>query len=260
MDRGTGEKTFFQVNFGIVIIGSEILSGKRRDAHLAHAIAALGGHGLELAWCRIVGDEPERITETLRETMAGKDAAFCFGGIGATPDDHTRRCAAAAANLACVRHPEAAALIEKRFGEAAYPKRIRMADLPQGCGLIPNPVNQIPGFSVADHHFVPGFPHMAWPMMEWVLEHRYAHFFKNEADTPVEIRLNVIDASEGHLIDIIETLVEKFPEIRFSCLPHVEGDYRETELGVRGVKEYVAPAAGWLIDELDRGGFRWEKV
>ena len=46
---------------------------------------------------------------------------------------------------------------EARFGEEAYPIRIRMADLPEGSRLIPNPYNQIPGFSIGHHHFLPGF-------------------------------------------------------------------------------------------------------
>ncbi len=73
--------------------------------------------------------------------MARRDAVFVFGGIGATPDDHTRQCAADAAGLALVRHPRGAAIIEKRFGREAYPQRIHMAHLPSGCALIPNPVN-----------------------------------------------------------------------------------------------------------------------
>src|SRR3569833_1517387 len=85
---------------GLIIIGDEILSGKRRDRHFAEAILLLRERGMELSWCRIIGDEPALIEDSLRQTMASPDLVFCFGGIGATPDDHTRACAARAARAA----------------------------------------------------------------------------------------------------------------------------------------------------------------
>lgn len=246
------------MGFGIIIIGSELTTGKRQDGHMAHAIEALYQRGLELAWCTLVADAPARIIDMLRHSMAGTDVVFSFGGIGATPDDHTRASAAQAAGVVLARHPQAAAIIEQRFGQSAYPQRIRMADLPAGCTLIPNPVNRIPGFSIRDHHFLPGFPQMAWPMLEWVLDRYYAHFFK--AEPVVESRFRVFDASEGLLIDIMEHCVACFPRLQFSSLPHMEDDYRETELGVRGTKHEVETATKWLRTQLAQSGFRWQRV
>lgn len=242
--------------FGLIIIGSELLSGKRLDGHFAFAVEALGRRGLELDWCQYLGDDPVRITALLRRTLASDDVVFCFGGIGATPDDHTRRCAADAACLALVRHPEAAGIIEARLGAAAYPQRIRMAHLPEGCALIPNPVNQIPGFSLGDHHFVPGFPRMGQPMMEWVLDNRYAHLAAGTL--PVERVVILPGTSEGQLIQLMQALVSRYPRIRLSCLPHMEGDYRETEIGIRGAKADVEDAFAWFTAELDRQLFPWK--
>ncbi|MDX1514100.1 MAG: molybdopterin-binding protein [Gammaproteobacteria bacterium] len=243
------------MSFGLVVIGSELLSGRRRDGHFDFAVDALGRRGLELEWCYYVGDDPVRITAILKRTMDSDDIVFCFGGIGATPDDHTRRCAADAAGVALVRHPEAAAVIEARFGEAAYPQRIRMAHLPEGCELIPNPVNRIAGFSLKDHHFVPGFPQMGQPMMNWVLDHRYPHLAP--ADRPAERLLTLPGTSEGELMLLMEDLVSRFPHVRLSCLPHMNGDYRETEIGLRGTLGEVERAFAWLTAELDREGLRW---
>lgn len=246
------------MGFGIIIIGSELITGKRQDGHMAYAIEALHQRGLELAWCTLVADAPVRITDILRHSMKGMDVVFSFGGIGATPDDHTRASAAQAAGVALARHPEAAEIIEQRFGQSAYPQRIRMADLPDGCTLIPNPVNRIPGFSIGDHHFLPGFPQMAWPMLDWVLDHCYPHLF--QAEPLLELRLRVFDASEGLLIDIMEQFVARFPALQFSCLPHMEHQYRETELGVRGNKHEVEVATQWLSEQLAQSGFRWQRV
>ena len=242
-----------QLSFGLVVIGSELLLGKRSDGHFAYVVDALGRRGLELHWCQYLGDHPDRITIALKRSMDDGDIVFCFGGIGATPDDHTRACAAKAAGVRLLRHPEAAAIIEARFGPHAYPQRIHMAHLPEGCALIPNPVNQIAGFSIGDHHFVPGFPQMGWPMLEWVLDHRYAHLTRS--DRPVERLLTLPGTSEGQIIHIMQDLVARFPKVQLSCLPHMDGDYRETELGLRGRLEDVEKASTWLDATLDREGF-----
>ena len=81
---------------GLIIIGDEILSGKRADKHLPKFIELLNERGLQLAWAEYVGDSPERITQVLARAFASGDVVFSCGGIGATPDDHTRQCAAQA--------------------------------------------------------------------------------------------------------------------------------------------------------------------
>ena len=244
------------MGIGLIIIGTELLTGKRRDSHFEHAIDALAARGLELAWCRYLGDDPELITRELRFALGDAGIVFSFGGIGATPDDHTRACAAEANGVSLVRHPEAAAIIEERFGDQAYPQRIHMADLPEGCTLIPNPVNRIPGFSLGRCHFVPGFAQMAWPMTEWVLDQHYPQL---GGEAPLEVLVTVPSASEGQLIGIMQDFVARFPEIDLSCLPHMEGDYRETELGARGEAQAVETAVTWLTETLARAGWSWEK-
>ncbi|MGI9133628.1 MAG: molybdopterin-binding protein, partial [Rhodoferax sp.] len=99
------------MDFGLVIIGDEILSGKRADKHLAQAIDLLGARGLTVAYAHYVGDDPQRIRATLAQAFASADTLFSFGGIGATPDDHTRQCAAQALGVGLELHPQARALI-----------------------------------------------------------------------------------------------------------------------------------------------------
>lgn len=243
------------MDIGLIIIGSELLTGKRSDGHLARAIGALTERQLELAWAEYLGDDPARLTSTLARAMRSGDLVFSFGGIGATPDDHTRQCAADAAGVALARHVEAARIIEERFGDDAYPQRIHMAHLPQGATLIPNPVNRIAGFSLGHLHFVPGFPQMAWPMFDWVLD---THYPSLGADTQtVETLLTLPGVSEGQLIEIMQSLVQKFPDAKLSCLPHMDGDYRETELGLRGNPDAVAHAREWLHAALEEAGFEF---
>ncbi|MFA6902058.1 MAG: molybdopterin-binding protein [Gallionellaceae bacterium] len=243
-------------DFGAIIIGDEILSGKRQDGHFRHTVETLAKRGLALNWCRIIGDDPALIVETLRQTYAGNDIVFCFGGIGATPDDHTRQCAAKAAEVPLLRHPEAVAEIEARFGAEAYPHRITMADMPQGSQIIPNPFNRIPGVSFRQHHFLPGFPQMAWPMMEWVLDTHYPQLRKQAPDT--EAIITVYDTLENSLIDLMNEFVRRYPEVRFSSLPHIgEGSERRLELGVKGAQAKVEVAMAWLKKEIEKMNFKW---
>ena len=143
------------MQFGAIIIGDEIMSGKRQDKHMATVISTLRERGLELSWCQYLADEPALITATLKRTLATADVVFSFGGIGATPDDHTRQCAADAVGVALALHPDADTEIRARFGADITPQRLQMGEFPIGSRIIPNPYNRIPGFSFNHHHFLP---------------------------------------------------------------------------------------------------------
>jgi molybdenum cofactor synthesis domain-containing protein len=232
--------------FGLIVIGDEILSGRREDKHFPAIRQMLADRGLHLAWVSCLGDDRPRLTEALRQTFAGGDVVLSTGGIGATPDDHTRQAAAAALGLPLALHPEAAALIAERTREVDLPltpERLRMGEFPDGATLIPNPVNRIPGFSVRDHHFVPGFPAMAWPMLEWVLDTRYPHLFHREANA--EASFVVHGLAEATLTPLMETVERELPAVRVFSLPHLDSERRTAywiELGAKGKPAAVAEA------------------
>jgi molybdopterin-biosynthesis enzyme MoeA-like protein len=232
---------------GVILVGDELLSGRRQDGHLTHVVATLAPRGKEVVWCRIVGDEADRLTAHLRESRQDGIPVVCFGGIGATPDDRTRAAAAAAFGVSLVRHAEAAAIIESRFGAKAWPHRIRMAELPEGSVLIPNPYNRIPGFTLQHHHFLPGFPVMAWPMLEWLLERYYPGTQARTAERAVRIE----GVAESELIDLMEALGARFPDARFFSLPRV-GENPSVELGVRARGEVLDAAFAALVEALER--------
>ena len=239
---------------GILVIGDEILSGKRQDKHFAKAIEILGARGLELDWAEYLGDDPARITATLRRTFATGDIVFSFGGIGATPDDHTRQCAAAALGRPLARHPEAVKEIEARFGDAAYPRRVLMAEFPEGADIVPNPVNRIAGFSVGTHYFFPGFPEMAWAMMAWALDTKHRALFRESL--PFEESIIVTGAGESDLLDIMNAVVRDWPALKLSSLPTWSGTgARVIELSVRGERAGVAQAMAYTRTEIAKLGY-----
>jgi len=245
--------------FGAFIIGDELLVGKREDKHLAFLIGALASRGLRLAWAHYLGDDPARLTEALARSLASGDVVFSFGGIGATPDDHTRQCAAAALHVPLRLHPQAEREIRGRFpGGETTPQRLQMGEFPQGSSIIPNPVNRIPGFSVRDHHFVPGFPQMAWPMVEWVLETRYRDRFDSQKWG--EASILVYEAGESQLIPAMQAVETRFKGIKVFSLPSMgtDGSRIHVELGVRGDPAQVTPAMEALRREVRSAGFPYK--
>lgn len=249
----------YKARFGIVVVGDEILTGKRQDKHFPRIVEMLAARGLELAWARHVGDEDSLLVETYRETFASSDIVFSFGGIGGTPDDRTRQAAAAALGRGLRVHPEGVRELRARFPESELtPMRLRMIEFPEGAELIPNPVNRIPGFTIASHHFVPGFPNMAWPMIEWVLDTRYAQL--QVPGTIAEQVILVEDCRESQIVALMESFVSRHPLLRMSCLPHSEGDRYELELGLRGEPGLVDRAMQELQREVSGLGFRWLPV
>jgi len=246
-----------QLQFGIYIIGDEILSGKRKDAHLSKVIELLSEHGLQLGWANYLGDIPEQITSSLKASMARGDIVFSFGGIGATPDDFTRKCAADAAGVPIERHAGAVAEIEAQYGENAYPKRVLMADFPKGCDLIPNPVNRVAGFSINQHYFVPGFPEMSHPMIEWVLDTYYPHLFHTK--DYIEASILVMEAGESKLIDLMNHILEKYPNLKIFSLPKLD-KHRTTELGVKGAASLVKAAMYDIKEAVTALKFPWKEI
>lgn len=240
--------------FGIIVIGDEILNGRRRDRHFEALGGLLRERGFSLAWFRLLPDDPDQLTAELRRTMSAGIPVLSCGGIGATPDDHTRACAAVAAGVELVRHPGALAQIEARFGADAWPHRVKMADLPEGSELIPNPISCIPGFSYRAHHFLPGFPDMAHPMAAWVLDHRYTRGATAERQCAVRVR----GVTETALMDLMAELVQRFPDVKLFSLPRL-GEEHEIELGFRGHGD-LAAALDALMSGLDRLGLKYDRL
>lgn len=260
--------------FGLLIVGDEILSGKRADKHVPKVIELLAARGLSLSWVRYVGDDPVRITADLKDAFASGDIVFSCGGIGATPDDHTRQCAAKALGVPLALHPDARDLIIERMRDVAAEKgvpfeperadnqhRLNMAVFPKGAGIIPNPYNKIAGFylhapapsngaAAGAVYFVPGFPVMAWPMIEWVLDEHCAHLHQTQIQR--EQSVIVMGAMEASLTPLMERVEAYHPGVKVFSLPSV--DHPEwgahIELGVKGNAAAVPLAYGTLMQGL----------
>jgi molybdopterin-biosynthesis enzyme MoeA-like protein len=202
---------------------------------------------LQLSWAKYLGDDRARLVETLRASFASGDVVFSCGGIGATPDDHTRQSAAAALGLPLQLHPEAARLIGERTADMAREgrgtadmstpenlQRLKMGEFPAGSDIIPNPYNKIPGFTIRQHYFVPGFPVMAWPMIEAVLDTQFADWHHREPRG--ERAMLLFEVPESAATPLMEAVEAEFPDFKVFSLPSMgeAGRGRHIELGVKG--------------------------
>ncbi len=250
----------------LIIIGDEILSGRRQDKHFAKLVELLAQRGMQLSGAEFVSDERAAIAATLARSFATPDIVFCCGGIGATPDDQTRQSAAQALGVELALHPEAERLIAERCAENALrgqgsgdmslpenQQRLQMGVFPVGAEIVPNPYNKIPGFFIRNHTFMPGFPVMAWPMMEWTLDTRYRDL--HHIVTRVEHSFLAFRLPESRITPALEELEKKWPGVKAFSLPSMgETGHAHIDLGVKGEPEAAAQALAYLRTEVLRVG------
>ncbi len=246
--------------FGAIIIGDEILSGKRQDKHFAKIAEMLGARGLRLSWVEYMGDDRARLAATFKRTMAAGDVVFSCGGIGNTPDDHTRQAVAAALGVGLELHPEGYEELKIRFnGEEITDQRRQLVTFPAGVKIVPNPFNRIPGFMANEHYFVPGFPQMAHPMIAWALDTFYSDQFQPVSGMVEKaFLLTGPSAYESALLDLMEHIVASYPTLRLFSLPSLQGkERRHLELGVEGEPELVDQAMEEIRLEIEKRGINW---
>ncbi len=249
----------------LILVGDELLSGRRQDKHMPHLIQLLAERGLQLHGVEIVSDAQADIVEVLKRSFATPDIVFCCGGIGATPDDRTRQAAAEALGLELVLHPEAERLIAERCadneragkgsGDMSLPEnrqRLEMGEFPVGSDIVPNPYNKIPGFYIREHTFMPGFPVIAWPMMEWTLDRRYSAL--HHRVQRVEHSFVVFEMPESRITPALLELERRWPGVRAFSLPSMGNGRPHIDLGVKGDPAAAAEALAYLREEVRRLG------
>jgi len=131
-----------------------------------------------------------------------------------------------------------------------------MADLPKNSQLIPNVINNIPGFFINHHYFMPGFPEMAWPMIEWVINNQYKCLINAKDIEDQSIWLD--DLSESMLIDTMNEIEKRNKEIKIYSLPKLSPK-KTLELGIKGSSMNVKMAMQDLKSKLKELKFNWRE-
>jgi len=235
--------------FGLIIIGNEILDGRVQDSHFVTLRDLLKTRHHDFRYAQTLPDIPEIIDAQLRWCMSQDEPFFCCGGIGTTPDDHTRHCAARVNGVGLELHPEGVRILEEKFGARTTDTRMRLVEFPRGADLIPNPYNQVPGFRIGRGHYLPGFPEMATPMMEWVLD----QWFQPGAEK-IACKIVLPGAREADLVEIMESFIAAHPGLSFSSLPKFVAGGTEVHLGISGSKADVQAGTDALTTLLTQSG------
>ncbi len=235
------------MNFYAVIIGTEILNGRRVDKHFEFVKNELAKYGHELFASFIIKDDETLMKHTYSMIKEDENAViFSFGGIGSTPDDLTREIASEIfRNSKLVTHEKFKEDIIQRFGEEAYPHRIHMADLPPNAKLLQNPINNMSGFSLDDRFFfTPGFPSMSHPMISDVIKKHFSQSHKKYRYTLLA------QTSENTLIDLMQQLPKS---IELSSLPIFINEKPNVELSLNGEnKENIKKYFQLFIEDLEQ--------
>jgi molybdenum cofactor synthesis domain-containing protein len=149
----------------LVIIGDEILSGRTQDANLAYLARWLNIQGIRLKEARVVSDDADAIGSAVTACLAAHDYVFTTGGIGPTHDDITVDAVAAALGRKVVHHPGAVEILSRYYGDRITEARLRMARVPEGADLIPNPETGAPGIRLDRLFIMAGVPKITQGML-----------------------------------------------------------------------------------------------
>jgi nicotinamide-nucleotide amidase len=161
----------------IVAVGTELLLGQIINANAAWIGQRLAEVGWDCLRHTVVGDNQQRITGVLRESLDRADAVIVTGGLGPTQDDVTREAIAALAGVPLRRDPAIERWLEERFASMGVgrmaPMNLRQADVPEGARTIDNPRGTAPGLVIEIGgkllYAVPGVPREMEGMLERVV-------------------------------------------------------------------------------------------
>ncbi|MGA7867464.1 MAG: molybdopterin-binding protein [Stellaceae bacterium] len=230
----------------VLIIGNEILSGRTQDANLAFLAQGLNEAGVRLREARVIPDDHDVIVATINEVRSGFDYVFTTGGIGPTHDDITAQCIADAFDVPLTVHPEARRLLQSHYPPGHLNEaRLRMAMVPEGAALLPNPISRAPGFHIGNVYVLPGVPSIMQGIFEQ-LKYRLVGGDK------VLSRSVSCDLAEGALAQDLAGLQERYPDVEIGSYPYFRrGDFGVT-LVLRGTDRQRLAAATNELKELVR--------
>ena len=212
----------------VLIIGSEILSGRTQDANLSFLARGLNEVGIRVREARVIADDSQTIVTTLNAVRRTFDYVFTTGGIGPTHDDITAQSVADAFGVQLILHPEAKRLLETHYPPGHLNEaRLRMAMIPEGAVLLPNPISRAPGFQIGNVFVLPGVPSVMQGMFEQL---RY----RLRGGEKVFSRSISCHLPEGILARDLGALQSRFPDLEIGSYPYFRrGDFGVT-LVLRG--------------------------
>lgn len=233
----------------IVVIGNEILSGRTQDTNTPYIAERLTEFGVELCEVRIISDRESEIVSTVNDLREKYDYVFTTGGIGPTHDDITAYSLAKAFGVELERNEDALQALEEHYGlEELTPARAKMALVPAGAELIPNPVTAAPGFVMENVYVMAGVPRIMQAMLDHVLG-------IIKSGKPILSNTVACDLQESALAMEMHDLQDRYPDIQIGSYPHYRGGVLGLSLVLRGTDaEILEQATDELLEIIKEHG------
>jgi nicotinamide-nucleotide amidase len=251
----------------IVLVGDELLTGERSDAHARYLGHELLGAGVEVARVHTVGDSAGELAGLLRERLAAARVLIVTGGLGPTPDDVTREGVAQALGLDLEFHEPSWEAIQGFFarrGRTATEVNRQQAMFPAGAEVIDNDLGTAPGFAVegggATVYVLPGPPVELRPMFEATVLPGVRAVFGREAVRVETFR--IIGVGESKLRELLGDRLDAISAYKVSYLPsRISVDVvLKAKTGVRSRDELDEEAAQFERDLRDKiGNYFYER-
>jgi molybdenum cofactor synthesis domain-containing protein len=236
----------------LVVIGDEILSGRTQDRNIAQVATWLNDQGIRLAEVRVVPDESSRIGDAVNALRLQHDYLFTTGGIGPTHDDITVDAIALAFGVPVIVHPRARRILEDYYRDrpgGVNEARLRMARVPQGAELIPNPSSGAPGIRIENVFILAGVPNIAASMLE-------ALSGKLEGGRPIVSVTVGARAPESEVADLLRETEAAHPGVAIGSYPFFKDGGYGANFVIRSEDGKLAEQTGSdLADRLRIAGY-----
>jgi len=211
------------VTAAILVIGDEVLSGRTQDANTQVLAKALGAVGVQLRESRAIADDEDTIIAALNDLRGRFDYVFTSGGIGPTHDDITAEAVGKAFGTRVTIRDDARALLDAHYGDQINEGRLRMARIPDGASLIPNPISIAPGFRIENVFVLAGVPKIFAVMLDSAVS-------TLESGAVIQEINLACPHGEGVLSAPLSTIANKHPTVSIGSYPRIklEGGFEVT--------------------------------
>ncbi len=197
----------------IVSVGTELLMGQTVNTNAQYISKALTNLGIDIFYISTVGDNAERLSETIKTALGRSDIIITTGGLGPTPDDITKEVVAEALGMPLVFNEECMAEIEKIFsstGREMPPNNQKQAYFPENCIIMPNPRGTAPGCIIEKNGktaiILPGPPYE----MNLMFDNHVLPYLKTKSEGIIVSHfIKVFGLGESFVADKISDLIEK---------------------------------------------------
>lgn len=233
----------------VVIIGAEVLSGKVEDQNGPFLVTQLRSLGSKLIELRVIDDEIEVISKSVKELSQHADYVITTGGIGPTHDDLTIAGVAHAYGVPVIRDGSLESSLREYYGERINEAHLRMADIPSGALIHPG---SVPTIQMKNTFVLPGVPTLMRACFERVQE-----CFRSDA---IITKILFLSEPESSIADALSRAVKDHPSVKMGSYPRFDQGPARVKVTVEGTdRNAVDRAIAQLNRTLPKGSVLQER-